>query len=125
MFIRADIIPHIPPTGIFGILGGDYYVHAQTEFWINGEAGQKFCRRDVYEDAKCSMSLGPMYGILDHPLYFDTNLASVLGQPLVFAYLPFGILNPVYTIPPLPKPIENLIGGAAQALVDVVAPVLG
>ncbi|XP_037039210.1 lipase-like [Bradysia coprophila] len=123
---RADIIPHIPPTSIIGTnLLGDYYVHAQTEFWIDGQQDQKFCQQNVYEDPNCSMSLGPLYNVVDHVTYFDTNLASVIGQPLVVAYLPLRLLNPVDTLPPLPKPMENLIGDTAQELVGAISPILG
>lgn len=71
------------------------------------------------------MSMGPVYSVIDHLVYFDTNLGSVLGQPLVFAYLPFCILNPVDVLPPLPKPIEKLIGGIAGGVIGAVAPALG
>lgn len=71
------------------------------------------------------MSLGPLYTALDHLVYFDVNLASVIGQPLVGAYLPLGLLNPVKTLPPLPKPTENVIGNSAQGLIGAVVPALG
>lgn len=123
---RADIFPHTPPTSILGTkLLGDYYVHPQTEFWIDGIENQAFCSRNVTEDSTCSMSMGPLYSVVDHLIYFDVNTGSVLGQPLVFAYLPFWLLNPVDVLPPLPKPIENLIGGVASGLLGAVSPFLG
>ncbi len=103
----------------------DYYVHPQTEFWINGEKNQKYCQQTVYEDPKCSMSMGPVYSVLDHLFYFDTNVASVLGQPLQLISLPLKLLNPVDALPPLPKPIDNLIGGLAAGLTGVLSPSLG
>jgi len=123
---RGDIFPHVPPTSVLGTkLLGDYYVHPQTEFWINGKAGQRFCSQCVFEDPKCSMSMGPLYTVVDHLTYFDCNVASVVGQPLVLAYLPLGLLNPVKVLPPLPKPIENLIGGIASGLLAGASPALG
>lgn len=71
------------------------------------------------------MSLGPTYSNIDHIFYFDVNLGSVFGQPLIFAYLPFGLLDPVKDLPPLPKPIEHLIGGLASGLVGAVGVPLG
>lgn len=123
---RADLVPHYPPTSILGTkLLGDYYIHPQTEFWINGKENQKFCRRTFYEDPQCSMSMGPGYSVIDHGVYFDTNIGSMLGQPLIFAHLPFGLLNPVDVLPPLPKPIEHLIGGLTGGAISLVAPALG
>jgi len=124
---RGDIITHVPPTSVLGtkLIIGDYYIHPKTEFWINGKKGQKFCRRNVYEDSKCSMSMGPLYSIIDHLVYFDTNIGSALGQPLAFASLPFCLLNPVDVLPPLPKPIEKLIGGITGGAVGLLAPALG
>lgn len=71
------------------------------------------------------MSLGPVYSVPDHVVYFDTNLGNVLGQPLIYAYLPFTLLNPVDVLPPLPKPIENLIGGVAGKLVGSLGDHIG
>ncbi|XP_037038648.1 lipase-like [Bradysia coprophila] len=123
---RADLVPHFPPTSIVGLnILGDYYIQPQTEFWINGEKGQKFCCQTVYEDPECGMSMGPAYSVLDHGVYFDTNLGSILGQPLLFAHLPLNLLNPVDVLPPLPKPIENLIGGLASGVVGALVPALG
>lgn len=119
---RKDIFPHLPPTSVIGSkLLGDFYVHPQTEYWINDEKNAQFCKRTVYEDPKCSMSIGPSYSVLDHTVYFDTNMGSVLGQPLLFAYLPFSLLNPVDHLPPLPKPIEHLIGGIASGVISAIS----
>ncbi|KAG4079712.1 hypothetical protein HA402_009098 [Bradysia odoriphaga] len=120
---RADPVPHVmlPSTKLVS----DYYVHPQTEFWINGRAGQKFCNRTVYEDPKCSMSVRPAYSTLDHFFYFDTNLATAFGQPFIYAYLPFNILNPVERIPPLPKRVENFIGGLIGGFAGAIVPSFG
>ncbi|XP_037038368.1 lipase-like [Bradysia coprophila] len=123
---RADLFPHIMPTSILGTrLLGDYYVHAQTEYWINGEDCQKFCRQTTYEDQQCSISLGPAYSALDHFFYFDVNYVYSFGQPLAYAALPFKLLDPVGVLPPLPKPIEKLIGGIAGGVAGALVPALG
>lgn len=71
------------------------------------------------------MSMGPAYSAIDHTVYFDTNIGSMLGQPLIFAHLPFGLLNPIKVLPPLPKPIEHLIGGLTGGAIGLLAPALG
>lgn len=71
------------------------------------------------------MSIGPTYSIFDHFFYFDTNLARAFGQPLIYAYLPFNILNPVERIPPLPKHVENLIGDTIGGLANAIVPAFG
>ncbi len=79
----------------------------------------------MYEDPKCSMSMWPLYSLSDHLVYFDVDFGSVLGQPLIFAYLPFNLLNPVDVIPPVPKPIEKLAGTVGSELVAIPAPYIG
>lgn len=71
------------------------------------------------------MSMGPSYTVVDHLVYFDVNLAKTLGQPMVAAELPFGLLNPVKDLPPLPKPVEKAVGGVTGEAVDVISPGLG
>lgn len=71
------------------------------------------------------MSMGPLYTFVDHLVYFDTNLGTVFGQSAQWAALPFGILNPVDCLPPLPKPIDNLVGGVVAGAVGGLAPFLG
>lgn len=123
---RADIFPHLPPTSILTTkLLGVYYVHAQTEYWINGKNNQKFCSPTLAEDPTCSMSMGPIYSLADHLQYFDVNLASIIGQPLILAYLPFGLLDPVKDLPPLPKKLQNLVGSISQRLFSIFLPALG
>lgn len=85
----------------------------------------KFCNDRYAEDPKCSMSMGPVYTVVDHLLYFDTNLGSVFGQPLSLASLPLGLFNPVKVLPPLPKKIENLFGAAASEGLGKSSPAFG
>lgn len=75
----------------------------------------------VYEDRDYSNSLGPLYRLSDHFTYFDINLLKVLGQPLQFAELPFGLLQPTKILPPLPEPIDNFVG----SITDLALPNLG
>lgn len=124
---RADFIPHIPPTSVMGtdLFIGDYYVHPQTEYWINGASDQKFCKQCIYEDPDCSMSMGPLYSTIDHFCYFDVNLASVLGQPFQILALPFGMFNPMLDIPPLPKKVEKSIGDTFSGFLRAISPMFG
>lgn len=114
----------MPPTSIVGThLLGDFYIQPQTEFWINGEDDQKYCRQTFYEDPECSMSMGPSYSMVDHGVYFETNIGSALGQPLLLTSLPLGLLNPVDDLPSLPKKLENLIGDLLTS--GLIAPASG
>lgn len=107
------------------MLGG-YYVHPQTEFWINGKNDQKFCNESVYEDPTCSSSIGPAYSIFDHGLYFDADYATcILGQPGEILAIPDSILQPVGTIPPLPQPISDFLGAAANFIETFLDPLFG
>lgn len=99
-----------------------YYVHPQTEVWITGEKNHTFCEQTVAEDRKCSISMGPDYTVADHFVYFDTDLKKMCGQPFIGAALPFDLFNAVKVIPPLPKPIENLVGRALSRIVDRFLP---
>jgi len=78
----ADVIPHISaPAGIG-------YYHHQTEYWIYNIASYaaRYCNLTLYEDPACSDSLGPLYNVLDHLIYFDVNIVSCIEQdPLSFA----------------------------------------
>lgn len=124
---RADIVPHVPPTSLLGskFLLNDHYVHPHTEFWINGKKDQRFCSRTVYEDPKCSMSLGPLYTIVDHLIYFDVNLAASVGQPGQLMTLPFNIFNPVDRLPPLPEKFARKISGVAKRVNRFVNRIFG
>lgn len=106
---------------------GDYYIHAQTEYWINGTLGQKFADPSVYEDFTCSNSMGPAYTLVDHFTYFDANyLICFADQPGEFAAIPGGILEPVNSIPPLlPQPISNFLGGLIGFVTNLLGPLLG
>lgn len=103
----------------------DYYVHPQTEYWINGTVGQRFCNPKVREDPTCSNSIGPAYSLVDHLAYFDVNIASAFAQPLQLASLPFNILPVEKVIPPLPKFIEKPLGDLLDTVVGALLPPLG
>lgn len=103
---------------------GDNYYQSGTELWINGPIDQRFCSRTIYEDPKCSSSLGPAYTIVDHLTYFDTNLGTVAGQPAVFTYLPI-VFNPLTALPPLPTKLQNLFSGLAGGGIGTISPLLG
>ncbi len=91
---------------------GDYYIHPQPEYWINGKGNQRFADITRYNDPTCSDSMGPAYSVLDHFQYFDANyLVCYLDQPLVWLTLPASILQPVGSIPPLPEKITEFLGG--------------
>lgn len=109
------------PTSVLGSpLLGDYYYHAQTEFWINGTDGQKFADQSVYEDNACCNSMGPAYSVLDHFLYFNANLLVCwLNEPQVWLAIPAGIVQPIGLIPPLPQPISNFLSAAIGFVVDL------
>lgn len=105
---------------------GDYYLHTQTEYWINGTYNQKFADTSVYEDPTCSDSLGPAYSVVDHFRYFDANyLICYVNQPLVFLAIPLSILQPIGTIPPLPSVISNFIGGVVGFITNIFGGWLG
>lgn len=124
---RADIAPHIPPTSVLSLnLLGDDYLHVQTEFYIDGEHGQRFCNQTVYEDRTCSMSLGPVYSALDHVTYFDVDiLVCVASNPLAFTSLPLGLFEPTKILPPLPKPISDLTSGITHFATKLLSPLIG
>lgn len=102
------------PSSVLGSpLLGDYYIHAQTEYWINGTDSQKFANQNVYEDSTCSNSMGPAYSVLDHFQYFDANLLICwLNQPGYWLAIPGNIFQPIGTLPPLPQFITDFISGA-------------
>ena len=117
IFFRADIVPHVPATSILAtkFLINEYYVHCGPEYWINGKDKQKFADRSVFEDPSCSNSLGPLYNIFDHLLYFDVNIGNCyLSQPMQLLEIPFDLLQPVEVIPPLPRPIEKFISSISD-----------
>lgn len=124
---RADIGPHILPVSILGSpLMGDYYVHPQPEYWINGINDQKFADCSRYNDPNCSDSMGPAYTVLDHFQYFDANyLICWLNQPLVWTTLPANLLQPVGQIPPLPNVITNFLSAAIGFVSDLFGDLLG
>lgn len=94
---------------------GDYYVHCQPEYWYVDESNQRFCNTSVYEDPNCSASLGPAYAITDHGTYFGVDYGEcIFGQPAPWAAIPFGIFQPVGTIPPLPGFMSDFSAGAAK-----------
>lgn len=71
------------------------------------------------------MSMGPLYSVLDHFCYFDVDLASILGQQFQLLALPFGMLNPLRDIPPLPKKIEKQIGDTCSSFLRTLSPWFG
>lgn len=123
---KADFAPHIMPVSILGTkILGDYYVHPQPEYWINGIDGQRFCDTSRYNDPTCSDSLGPAYSVLDHFAYFDVNyLVCFLNQPLVWLALPLSILAPTTILPPLPSVITNFLSAAIGFLTDLLGGIL-
>lgn len=76
---KGDIIAHIAPAT--GLSSG--YFHHGTELWISPTDGDKVCSKSVYEDPKCSNSLGPVYSVLDHIFYWDVQyLKCALENPI-------------------------------------------
>lgn len=125
---RADIICHLPPVDILGTdLLYDKYIHPQTEYWIYGaDDAQRFCNRNVYEDATCSNSIGPAYTLIDHFTYFDVSIANAFGQPLQLASIPFDILPVELVLPPLPKFMEIPLGDLLDFVIgDLLLPPVG
>jgi len=128
---RGDIITHVPPVSVLSVLNttlaaGDFYYHAQTEFWVNGESGQRWCNQTIYEDPTCGNSMGPLYEVSDHLQYFDANyLTCYTEQPAGLLSLPLGILNPVETIPALPTKISSFNGALTNIVVQAILPLLG
>lgn len=115
----------VAPTSVLGTpILGDYYIHSQTEYWINGTNG-RFADDSTYEDPTCSNSMGPAYSVIDHFQYFDANLLVCwLNQPLLWVAIP-NVVQPIGVIPPLPSFISNFLGGAIGFLVNVLGPSLG
>lgn len=103
----------------------DAYVQPQTEYWINGTDGQRFCSQNFFEDATCSNSVGPAYTLIDHFTYFDVNIASAFAQPLQLLSIPFNILPVETLLPPLPKFIENPLGELLDNVIGGILPSLG
>lgn len=123
---RADIVSHLPPTTMVLPLLQDDYIHVQTEFFIDGEDRQRFCNQNVYEDPTCSMSLGPIFSVLDHATYFDTDtLATGASNPLAYTSLPWGIFEPTESIPALPKAISNFTSAVVHFATGLLSPVFG
>lgn len=124
---RADIVPHVPPVGVLATdILYDYYVHPQTEYWINGDSGTRFCNDSVYEDPTGSDSLGPAYSVLDHGTYFNVDYGTcVLDQPLLIAAIPFDIFQPVGKVPPLPLKMSNFIDAVVDFAVNILGPIFG
>lgn len=76
LIYRTDIICHFPPVTV---LGTDLvYVHPQSEYWIYGTEGKRFCSQTVNEDPTCSNSIT----LVDHFII----LMSTLLVPLVNHY---------------------------------------
>lgn len=113
---RADFAPHFIPVSIAStnVIIGDYYLHTQTEYWINGTTG-KFCNNSIYEDPTCSNSMGPIYStLLDHLMYFDANyLTCIAEQPWPLISLPY-TNQFTSALPPLPEFISGPIGQGAD-----------
>lgn len=118
---------HVVPTSVLGMpLLGDYYLHAQTEYWINGTDGQKFADQSVYEDSTCSNSMGPAYSVLDHFLYFDANLLVCwLNDPQVWLAIPTSDVQLIGIIPPLPRKLTYYLGAAIGFVTNLLGPLLG
>ncbi len=120
-YFRADLVPHVPPTSLFGTIIYDYYYHVLNEYWIH-DSGEKFANQSTYEDPTCSNSLGPLYTPIDHEQYFDVNhlrcllsdLHELLAVPVIF--------NPPDVLPPFPKPIQNSLSEFADIVVALTRP---
>lgn len=123
---RADIICHLPPVTLLGTdLLYDNYIQPQTEYWINGTVGQRFCSQSVFEDPTCSNSIGPAYTLVDHFTYFDVNIASAFAQPQQLLSIPFNILPVELLLPPLPKFIADPLGDLLDSVIGGILPGLG
>lgn len=127
MNTRADIVAHVAPTSLLGTsMLGDYYIHCQNEYWINGQDDEAFCSNSIYEDPTCSDSLGPYYSIVDHATYLDVDYAiCIVDQPAPWAAIPASILQPVGTIPPLPQPISKFLDVATDFFIYILGAPFG
>lgn len=107
IYLRNDVVPHLPPTSILGtILLYNFYVHPQREAWIRTGSVTP-CDPNFYEDPNCSCSLNPSYTTADHSTYF--NVVGDCSEIVTPAPPPS---NP----PPLPVKIFNFAAGAFNFL---------
>lgn len=116
----------MPVSAVGTNLLGDFFIHPQPEYWINGIDDQKFADTSRYNDPNCSDSMGPAVSVLDHFQYFEVNyLVCYANQLLVWLALPANILQPVGAIPPLPTKISDFVGNKVDLASDLTRGPLG